>query len=232
MANVIPSPTAFQRRINNYVPGMQYAVDVNLNSPSRVPLGTPPAGVANNLLNGQSTGAGATVDLTGNVNAQGIVDPWGRTIQFVASLAGVANVITIRGADYLGQPVTENVTLNGVTTVESKKAFKFVDSITVGAPVTASQTFNAGWGTTLGLPWKVQRGAFEVANGQAVGTLGTVTNPVLNDPQTATTGDPRGTYKPTTALNAANVISLVADFSNDLNSSNNGGLHGIRHFNG
>jgi hypothetical protein len=282
---------------------MQYSADVNLNSPTRVNLGTPPAGVANNLVNALAMTAQA-IDLTTNANAQGIVDPWGRTIQLTNS-AGSANAftgsiatttltvtvapttggifpgatlsgtgvttgtlivsqltgspaggigtyqvsisqtvastgtltttaanttVTVRGADYLGQPVTENVTLGGAV-VETKNAYKFVDQITIQTGG-AGATFSAGWGTTLGLPYKIQKGLYEVANGLATGGagIGTVTAAVLSDPATVTTGDPRGLYKPLTAMNSANVLSLVADFANDLNSSNNGGLHGIRHF--
>lgn len=53
-------------------------------------------------------------------------------------------------------------------------------------------------------------------------------NPVLTDPQTTTTGDPRGTYDPLTAPASYDVvIGLLGDTS--YNSSGNGGLHGIKH---
>ena len=55
--------------------------------------------------------------------------------------------------------------------------------------------------------------------------------PDLSDPATATTGDPRGQYKAVAAFDGVKefIVSLRADSS--LNANNNGGLHGIRHFN-
>jgi hypothetical protein len=225
MAVVATNPTNFPRRINMYVPAMQYASDVNMYSKTRISFGAPSAAVSNNILNAQSVATAVTVDLSANVNAQNIFEPFGRTIQLVAGAAN-ATVATVRGADYLGQPITCNVTLNGATAVETKKAFKYVDSVTL--PLVAGGVVSVGWGTALGLPYKALRAEVEIANGLAVGTLGTFTAPQLSDPATATTSDPRGLYKPTTALNGANIISVVLDFVNDVNSNVNGGLHGIR----
>lgn len=55
------------------------------------------------------------------------------------------------------------------------------------------------------------------------------TAPVLTDPQTTTTGDPRGTYESLAVFDGVKeiIIGLVGD--NSYNSSGNGGLHGIRH---
>ena len=82
-----------------------------------------------------------------------------------------------------------------------------------------------GWGTSLGLPYKAIAVAREIANGLAVGTTGTLVVPALNDPASSGSGDTRGTFKPTTLLNGANIISAVFDMVNDINSNNNGGLH-------
>jgi hypothetical protein len=56
--------------------------------------------------------------------------------------------------------------------------------------------------------------------------------PVFTDPQTATTGDPRGTYDPNGTLNGTRIFELDCDFDDFVNAANNGGMHGIRHFNG
>lgn len=224
MAVVMTPPTNFPRRINMYVPAMQYASDVNMYSTTRVSFLAPAAPVSNNILNAQSVATAVTVDLTANVNAQNILDPFGRTIQLIANAAN-ATVVTLRGSDYLGQPITANVTMTGAVAVETKKAFKYLDSVTL--PLVAGGTVSIGWGTTLGLPYKALRAVAEIANG-ANATVGTFTAPALFDPATATTSDPRGLYKPTTALNGANIISAVFDMVNDINSNNNGGLHGIR----
>ena len=227
MAIVITPPTNFPRRINMYVPAMQYASDVNMYTATRVSFQAPAAAVTNNILNVQSGVApGFTVDLTANVNAQNILDPYGRTIQLISNVANT-NAYTVRGADYLGQPITATGVLAGAVAVETKKAFKYVDSITISTG-TVGSTVSAGWGPTLGLPYKALRATVEIANGLAVATVGTFTAPVLSDPQSTATGDPRGLYKPVTVLNGANIISVVFDMVNDINSNNNGGLHGIR----
>lgn len=233
MAVVMASPTFFPRRINLYVEAMQYADGVNEVSASRIPLGAPPAAVSNNIVNAQalSTTLTTIVDLTNNINAQGILDPWGRCIQIVCSVANTT-VAVLRGADYLGQPMTETLAFAGAVAVQSKKCFKYLDRVDAAA-LAAGGTFSVGWGTGLGLPYKTIRVTAEIANGAAVATA-----PVLNtnffpaslvDPQTTGTTDPRGKYVPITALNGVNVISIVADCVNDVNSSQRGGLHGIRH---
>lgn len=56
--------------------------------------------------------------------------------------------------------------------------------------------------------------------------------PVTTDPATVSTGDPRGTYEAMLTYDGASeiVVGLLADPS--VNTSGNGGLHGIAHFSG
>ncbi len=225
--NVMPSPTFFPRRINMFVEGMQFADEVNMSGPTRVPFGVPAAASATNIFNAATISAGATtsLDATGVANAQVIDAQWGRNIQIAASAAN-ATVVQIIGADYLGQNIREDVTLNGAVAVFTKKAFKYVDTVVCPA---AATTISVGWGTALGLPYKTLRVEYEYANGLVV-AAGTLVAAVLTDPQTATTGDPRGTYVPTTALNGVNVISAVFDCNNDVNTLYHGGLHGVKQF--
>lgn len=53
---------------------------------------------------------------------------------------------------------------------------------------------------------------------------------VYTDPQTATTGDPRGLYEPFVTMNGVRVIEIVATFSRWVNAAGRGGLHGMAHF--
>lgn len=55
--------------------------------------------------------------------------------------------------------------------------------------------------------------------------------PTLTDPQTNITGDPRGTYEPMMTMDGAKEIIVGLTGDNSVNSSGNGGLHGIRHVN-
>lgn len=59
---------------------------------------------------------------------------------------------------------------------------------------------------------------------------GIFTDAVLTDPQTATTGDPRGLYEAFNTLDGSKVIEIVATFSRWVNSNGRGGLHGIAQF--
>jgi hypothetical protein len=63
-----------------------------------------------------------------------------------------------------------------------------------------------------------------------VATLGTLVTPSLTDPQTATTTDPRGTYDPQSTLDGSAHLAAYFLPNGDLNSSGNGGLHGLAHY--
>jgi hypothetical protein len=52
--------------------------------------------------------------------------------------------------------------------------------------------------------------------------------PDLTDPATASSGDPRGQYIPTAALDGIKEIIVALRADPSVNSNNNGGLHGIR----
>jgi len=225
MPNVMTNPTNFQRRINAYVPAMMYSADVNWNGNTRVNFGAPAANSATLVASALSLTPTGNLDLS---TVTPFPETYGRTVTIVASGAN-SNVVSLVGWDYLGQPIREDLTLNGSTPVNGKKAFKSFAYLINNT--TSGTTCNIGSGSGLGLPYKALRAQWEVANGAAA-AAGTLTAAILTDPQTATTGDPRGTYAPTTSLNGSNVISGIFDFVNDVNSSNNGGLHGIRHYSG
>lgn len=226
MPNVITNPTNFPRRVSNYVPAMMYSSDVNYNGNTRISFGAPLANNATLVMNaGSLANANTTIDLSG---VPSFPEAYGRTVTYVGSGAGATGVVSLYGWDYLGQPMREDVTLNGTTPVVGKKAFKSFNAL-VSPTAQAGVTLNIGSGASLGLPYKALRCQWEVANGLAA-AAGTLIAPVLTDPQTATTGDPRGTYTPTTALNGTNIISAIFDFVNDVNTANNGGLHGIKQY--
>jgi len=225
MPNVMTNPQGFSRAMNGYVPKMQYSSDVNFNGGTRVDFGFPAAATATLVSNLIAVGAAGTTDLSGVVQ---FPEPYGRTITFVLGAAGTPN-ITINGYDYLGQSISETVAATGVTPVAGKKAFKSFRSVSnPGAAITIS----IGSGAALGLPYKALRCQFETAGGALV-AAGTLTAPILIA-QTASTGDPRGTYTPTTALTGtpvgANWITAVFDFVNDVDVVLGGGLHGLPHF--
>lgn len=211
------------RRYNTYVPSCGYAADVIHGAAYEVDFLTPIAAVATGILNAQSIAA--AVDMSTGFGSDTADAPFGRNVTVVASGAATSNV-TVYGKDYLGQPMAESFTLNGATPVVGNKAFKWIDRITAG--ITAATTVNVGFGSKLGLPYRMSMALSESGNGAGV-AVGTFVAGVLTDPQTLTTGDPRGTYTPTTVLNGSNRI-LATFMPHNLNNANgNGGLHGIAH---
>jgi hypothetical protein len=222
MPNLMATATNFPRRINNYVPAMQYSADVNYNGETRVNFGAPPAANATLIANAVNINTAGQVDLSA---VAAVVDPFGRNLVVVASGAATSNV-TVYGWDYLGQPAAESFTLNGVTPVVGNKCFKAVNYATFGA--TAGTTVNIGTGVKLGLPYKAVRVAYEIANGALV-AAGTLQAASTVDPALNTSSDPRGAYTTTTTMNGVNIISGVFNMLNDVNTANHGGLHGIQH---
>lgn len=209
-------------RTNTYVPAAAYAADVIHSAPIQVDFLTPIAAVAAGILSAQSIAtAGSTTTFVSRIADA----PFGRNLTVVASGAATSNV-TVSGKDYLGQSMTESFTLNGTTPVVGVKAFKWIDTVTYGA--TAATTINVGFGTKLGLPYRMSNVMEETANG-AEATVGTFVAGVLTDPQTTTTADPRGTYVPSTTMNGSNRIRATFLPNELLNANGNGGLYGIQH---
>ena len=219
MPNLMANATNFPRRINTYVPAMAYSADVNYNGETRVNFGAPAAASTTAILNAGSMTGVTSIDLS----SASIADAYGRCIQVAASGAN-ATVVTINGWDYLGQPLAESLTLNGATPVVGNKAFKSFSNVTITA---AATTLSIGTGVKLGLPYKAIRAVYEIGNG-ALAAAGSLQAPSVVDPATATTTDPRGLYTTTTTMNGANIISAAFNMLNDVNTANNGGLHGIR----
>src|SRR5262252_3704384 len=227
MANVMTNPTNFApARISMYCPAMRYSSDVNYNGMTRVSFGSPAVASATNILSAQSINTAVTVDLTSSTINAVLDAPYGRALQVVASGAATSTV-QINGYDYLGQPMTETLTLNGATPVLGKKAFKYLRNAVCG--LTAGTTINLGTQNIFGLPYKTIKVDHETSD-QALVAAGTLAEPVLTDPQTATTGDPRGTYTPTTTPDGSKVLTCDCMMQNDVNTSNRGGLHGIAQF--
>jgi hypothetical protein len=223
MANLITAPTFFPRRLSQYVPAMAYASDVSISGETRISFGTPAAANATYFLSALSIAVGATLQASGLLNSATVPDPYGRNLQVVLSGAG-ATTFTVDGYDYLGQTMSENFTLNGATPVLGKKAFKWIRQITY---TSIAMTMNLGFGALLGLPYKAGRVISEEFGGAVVATLGTLTAPILTVPQTATTGDPRGTFTPQSTLDGATSLSGTFEFYNDVDANNVGGLHGV-----
>lgn len=224
------------RRLNRYVPQMGYSVDIIHGAPHEVRFGPMAAADADILLDGVAVSANTAYT---TIAQDGFTDPvnssfaeefpfgpgFGRCLQIVFAGAN-SGAVTLKGRDYLGQPVTETLTANGTTPVIGTKAFKYLDSVTA---VTAG-TIDVGTADKLGLPYCMNNVVAEMLDGVRVATLGTLVAPSYVDPQTATTTDPRGTYDPNSTLTGSAFLSAIFIPQNSVNSSGNGGLQGLAHY--
>lgn len=210
-------------RANKYVPEMQYSADVEENAPVRLDFGTPAAAETTSIASAVSINAAVDVTLATPVVAGAT---YGQIVRLVLSGAGTPTVV-VYGYDYWGQPMSETITGNGTTAVNGVKCFKTVTRYT--STLVAATTLSIGFGGLLGFPYKVMKCLSEELDDVIVGTLGTITAPVLTDPQTATTGDPRGRYTPQSTLNGTARLTGTFLFSNSKNAARNGGYMGIRH---
>jgi len=134
----------YPRNISQYVPNMEFAADV-IDGVHIVTLGSPAALDADGIWDGVTANASANTytsadykntfdgSSTSVTTTSGMIDAlYGRCVTAVGS-AGSNHVVTVIGKDYLGQGMREQFTLSGTTILYGKKAFKFVDSMTVAA---------------------------------------------------------------------------------------------------
>ena len=131
----------------------------------------------------------------------------------------------IEGYDYLGQPIRELITLNGATGVTTKKAFKFIKSITTNEEKSITVTRSV----TLGLPYRTSAILTETRGG-VKSTATVLTAPV--DEQSESSGDPRGTVKLANYELPTNVV-LICIASPEIFTRGEekvGGLFGVPHF--
>lgn len=228
----------FQLGVNNYVPAMGLSAAVIGLGPSRFALGSPAAASATfigTLLAGTAA-LGGVLNTIVYLTTPKLMDArYGRTVTATPSADPGASglVVEVVGYDYVGQPMVERITLpNGATAlVAGLKAFYYVlGTRVITFATTAGVTFSVGSGLRLGLPYKGRiLNAREDTTDLTFAQINTAHNAaVLTDPQTATAGDPRGTY---TRLTAPNGTFTELQMTGDpwVNSSNNGGLLGIRH---
>lgn len=142
-------PTSTQQ----YVPNAVYSSDITDAGLTRISLGTPAAADVDAIsaATAMVNGSAVTVNFS---SSQGIIaDKYGRTLTFVASTTNTRGV-TITGRDYMGQPVTETLTLTSGTAIETAKAYKKVESI-VYASASDTSTVNVGYSNTFGLPYAI-----------------------------------------------------------------------------
>jgi hypothetical protein len=196
--------------------------DSGLGDPSPMDLGVGPLGrvyvwdfvpqtlqVANIAASQTISAAGAVV-LTAGTSAKSVVRPDGvsviqlntpRALQVNSSTT--ARSFTISGYDYFGQAMSEVIAVSAAgTAVPGKKAFYQVSGATITGSATAVQI-----GTTdvFGLPVRCYDAGYVVKVGwnntlaQDTGGNSSFVAADMTSPATSSTGDVRGTYRPSTA---------------------------------
>jgi hypothetical protein len=158
------------------------------------------AAAGNATINGASATAGvATFD-------------YARAVSIVTSNAGnTTQTVTVTGTDYYGQSQTETLTCNGTSTVNGKKAFVTITQVAVSAALTGN--LSVGNLDIFGLPYRITDGGYLFRTGWAGAVADNAGTFVAADTATAsaTTGDVRGTFTPTTAANGSRrlVIGMI-----------------------
>jgi hypothetical protein len=180
----------------------------SVNPISQISLGTPAAPVVD-YITVSTTVSGTTAFTLAHTSLD-----VPRSVTAVGA-AGANAVLNIVGADAYGNAVTESVTLNGATAVETAQAFKTITSVTPASGSGSSVT--VGTGSKLGLPVKLNKrsdlmqgwlGAVQDGGGMTV-VVGS----------TSAGADDRGTVKFTTALNGTlePVVWMKVDATSRLN---------------
>jgi hypothetical protein len=124
----------------------------------------------------------------------------------VAAWTGTATM-TVTGTDMYGRAQSE--TSGSGTSFAGKKAFKTITAVAVSADVTGA---TVGTGDVLGLPFRVTDGGYLVRvgwDGAMADNAGTFVAADATSPATATTGDTRGTFDPSSAANGTRRLVIA-----------------------
>lgn len=210
----------FAQRINHRVPSMSYAADVEMGKPYKINYGAL-AAISNTFVvaaTASSTGGGTLLASTATPIT--LAPTWGQAVSITASGTVTSGYLcTVTGRDYLGQRLVETIQPATGATVNGKKAFKYVDSVTYATGVGAAGNFSVGNAKVYGVPYKTLSilASFESGLTATAGTLANST-----DTQTVTSNDPRGTIAPNGTPNATITFSYVVT----VDETN---LHGVAH---
>ncbi len=148
--------TFYPERLSVRVPSMAFAADVNIETGmSKSDLGSPATLDADGLVASVALTSGVAHTATLLTNANGCTRtnaPFGRNVTITAD-GTCTRVATVTGRDYLNTKVVETITFAGNSTVQGKKAFFYVDSVSISSEAN-TPNITVGWGDIIGLPYK------------------------------------------------------------------------------
>lgn len=184
--------------------------------------GTPLTAQTNNIATSQHMTSGTSLTLTAGtgVTSQSAPDGSGSTVyayDFMRcpSLTSTSNLsginFTFTGYDFLGRKQTSTIAGPNNNTVYAPKAFLSILSI-VPNTTDSSHNVTAGSSDIFGLSWCVKDATYALSvkwNNQFAPDTGTLTVADTTSPATASTGDPRGTYAPSSASNGSKRLCVL-----------------------
>lgn len=179
----------------------------------------PAALSATNIAASQSGTASTALTLTAGAGITTSVDALGRTVyspdyprnvRITSAGNDSAATFLVSGIDAYGQPMTERITGANAGIAQGAKAFAGIYSITPSANTAAAVT--VGTGDKFGLPFRLYDANHVIGVKWASALAqdaGTIVAGDSTDPATATTGDVRGTYLPSSASNGSRRLTLT-----------------------
>ena len=164
-----------------------------------------------NIAASQSASGAGNLTLTAGTSATSVVRSDGTTViqldcprALQVNCSTTARAFTVSGYDYYGQAMSEVITVaTAGTAVAGKKAFFQISNVAIAGSATACVV-----GTTdvLGFPVRVIDAGYLVSNvwnNTLDNDAGTFVAADTTSPATSSTGDVRGTYKPSSASNGS-----------------------------
>lgn len=181
----------------------------------------------------QTLGAAGNLLLNGALVTGGVASTmdtgsYGRCVGVFSAADLSAVTFTVRGHDFYGEPVSENIAGPNATTTAGLKVFRRVTS--VGASAAVGSNVEVGTIDKFGVPMRLLDLTRVVRVGWAAtlaANAATIAVGVTTDPATATTGDVRGTVIPAgSAADGARRLSfaMIPDLTNSLTQ------YGVRQF--
>lgn len=155
-----------------------------------------------------------------------------RAVSVTAAASATGGVVRIRGADIYGTSMTEDITAVAASTVNGKKAFKFVFSAT---PAFTDGTHNYSVGTTdiFGLSLRASNFADVIAYFDSILLLKAQFTAPDTATATATTGDVRGTITAPSSSDGVKRLDLfvIVTLANIVVQPITTGMFGVPQFN-
>lgn len=181
-------------------------------------------------ITGQATGTTALLQPFGDTPSVYVWNPQAlvaRAVSVTGSASATGGNITIAGYDIYGMPMSEVIAAPAsATTVNGKKAFKYIASVTPA--FTDAHNYSIDTTDIIGLPLRSDFfGDVAINYNSAAITANTgYVAAVTTSPATTTTGDVRGTYALQSAADGSKRL-MIRQFVLAANTGSNAGLFGV-----